>query len=156
MRGLGKEQSRTRQISAHHRIEVDQERTNQQAQSESDKNVDPQHCNRSQVRVPVETTNCLAHRVNSISEGEKGMEETEEGGHHLDGIQARRSGDLKDHNDDTQALTDMLEAGRQHVDHGKEHQRNKDSSPHKGQFRDRLDPDHQIADGDDQSLPNRE
>ena len=50
----------------------------------------------------------------------------------------------------------MLEAGRQHVDHGKEDQRNKDSSPHKGQFRDRLDPDHQIADGDDQSLPNRE
>lgn len=92
MRGLGKEQSRTRQISAHHRIEVDQERTNQQTQSESDKNVDSQHCNRSQVRVPVETSNGLAHRVNSISEGEERMEETEEGGHHLDGIQARRSG----------------------------------------------------------------
>ena len=153
MRGLGKEQSRTRQISAHHRIEVDQERTNQQTQSESDNHVNTQNCNRSQVCVPVETTNSLAHRVNPIGEGEERMEETEEGGHHFNGIQARGTRDLKDHNDDTQALTDMLEAGRQHVDHRMEHQRNKDS---KGQFRNRLYTDNQIADGDDQSLPNRE
>ena len=118
--------------------------------------MNPQDCKRSQVGVAVEATDGLAHRVNPIGEGEKRVEKTEEGRHHFDGIQARRSGDLKNHNDDTQALTDMLETGRQHVDHGKEHQRNKDSSTYKGKLRDRLDTDNQIADGNNQSLPDRE
>ena len=63
--------------------------------------MNPQDCKRSQVGVAVEAADGLAHRIDAIGEGEKRMEETEEGGHHLDGIQASRARNLQHDNDDT-------------------------------------------------------
>ena len=60
-----------------------------------------QHSNCSNIRVVIEATDRFAHCINAIGEGEKRMEETEEGGHHFDGIQARSARDLQHDNDDT-------------------------------------------------------
>ena len=65
----------------------------------------------------------LTQRVDPVRERQQRVQHTEEGRHHFDRIQAGSTRNLYDHDDDAQALADVLEAGRQHVDDRHKHHR---------------------------------
>ena len=106
--------------------------------------------------MPIEPRHNLTQRVNTVSEGEQRVQEAEEGRKHLDRVQAGRTGNLHDHNDDAQALADVLEARGEHVDDRDKHERNSDRRPHETQSGDRLNADDQVTDRHDERLNDPE
>ena len=84
------------------------------------------------------------------------MQETEEGRQHLNRVQAGRAGNLHDHDDDAQALTDVLEARRKHVDDRHVDHRNNDRRPHERRARDGLHANGQVTDRHDERLDDAE
>ena len=80
------------------------------------------------------------------------MEPLEEAGHHLDGIHARRAGDLHNDEDDADGLTDMLKGSRQRIDDVDVGERDGDAAQHKEQRIDALHANDQVAHRNDDGL----
>ena len=155
-RRLGHEQARGRQVARDHRVEVDQEGTQRQPNDECDQRVNSERPQGQEVLVPVEAAHRLAHRFNPICEREHRMQETEKRRQHLNRVQAGRAGNLHDHDDDAQALTDVLEARRKHVDDRHVDHRNNDRRPHESRARDGLHANDQVTDRHDKRLDDAE
>ena len=155
-RRLGQEETGGGQVTGDHRIQVDQERSQREANRKGNQSLGAENCQARQERVPVESPDDFTQRINAIGEGEQRMQEPEEGGQHLDRIQTGRSGNLHDHDDDAQTLADVLEARGEHVDDRDKHERNSDRRPHETQSGDRLNADDQVADRHDERLNDPE
>ena len=106
--------------------------------------------------MPVESPDDLTQRINTVGEGEQRMQEPEEGGQHFDRIQAGRARNLHDHDDDAQALADVLEARREHVDNRHEHHRDHHRRPHETQSGHRLHADDKDTGRHDKRLDDPE
>ena len=112
-----------------------------------------QHPNCSNIRVVIEATDRFAHGIDAIGEREKRVEETEEGRHHLDWIQASSTRDLQHDNDDAKAFTNVLETSRQHVNNREIGQGTDHRCPNKSKLGDSLDPNDEISNRHNHCLP---
>ena len=117
--------------------------------------MDRQHPYCSNIRVVIEATDRFAHGIDAIGEGEKRMEETEEGRHHLDGIQASSTRDLQHNNDNAQTFADVLEAGCQHINNREISQGTDHRCPNKSKLGDSLDPNDEISNRHNHCLSKR-
>ena len=68
------------------------------------------------VLAAVEAADGLAHGLDAVREGEQRVDRLEEARGHLDGIQPRRAGYLREHQHDADALADVLQRDRERVD----------------------------------------
>ena len=155
-RGLGQEEPGGRQVARDHRVQIHQERTQREADREGNQRLGAENRQARQVGVSVEPGDDLTQRVNTVGEGEQRVQEAEEGRQHLDRIQAGRPGNLHNHDDDAQALADVLEARGEHVDDRHKHQRDDHRRPHERGTRHRLHADNQVADRHDERLNDPE
>ena len=136
--GLADHEARRGKLLIKEQIEVEQQRAQLQTDKERD---DKEHAQDAQVEQVVErihATDGLAQQVDAIGEGQQRMQPLEEAGHHLDGIHARRAGDLHNDEDDANGFTDMLKGGGQRIDDIDVGERDSDAAQHKEQRIDAL------------------
>ena len=96
-------------------VEVEQQRTQLQADKERH---DQEHAQNAQVKQVVERIHAadrLAQQIDAVGKGQQRVQPLEEAGHHLDGVHARRTRDLHDDKNDADCLADMLKRSGQRV-----------------------------------------
>ena len=96
-------------------VEVEQQRTQLQADKERH---DQEHAQNAQVKQVVERIHAadrLTQQIDAIGKGQQRVQPLEEAGHHLDGVHARRTRDLHDDKNDADCLADMLKRSGQRV-----------------------------------------
>ena len=150
--GLADHEARRGKLLIKEQIEVEQQRA--QLQTDKERH-DQEHAQDAQVEQVVErihATDGLAQQVDAIGEGQQRMQPLEEAGHHLDGIHARRTGDLHNDEDDADCLADMLKGGGQRIDDVDVSERNSDAAQHKEQRIDALNANDQVAHRNDNGL----
>ena len=150
--GLADHQTRRGKLLIKEQIEVEQQRTQLQANKECDGKEHAQDAQVEQVVERIHATDGLAQQVDAIGEGQQRMQPLEEAGHHLDGIHARRAGDLHNDEDDANGFTDMLKGGGQRIDDVDVGERDCDAAQHKEQRIDALHANDQVAHRNDNGL----
>ena len=150
--GLTDHQTRRGKLLIEEQIEVEQQRAQLQTDKERDGKEHAQDAQVEQVVERIHATNGLAQQVDAIGEGQQRMQPLEEAGHHLDGIHARRAGDLHNDEDDTNGFTDMLKRGGQRIDDVDVGERDCNAAQHEQQRANALHANDQISHRNDDGL----
>ena len=150
--GLTDHKARRGKLLIKEQVEVEQQRT--QLQTDKERH-DQEHAQDAQVEQVVERVHAadgLAQQIDAVGEGQQRMQPLEEAGHHLDGIHARRAGDLHNDEDDANGFTDMLKRGGQRIDDVDVSERDSDAAQYKEQRIDALNANDQVAHRNDNGL----
>ena len=149
---LADEQPRVGDPAIEQQCEIAQPRAKEEPEGERQRHVHREDRHGTPVMAVIEPGERFPQRIDPVREREEVVERTEESRHHLDRVQAGRTGDLHDHEQHGQSLADEPEGDRERIDDAEIREPDEHSGPDKREGTGRLHADEQGADGDDQRL----
>ena len=153
---LADHHARTRELAIEEQVEIEQLGPQPHAHEQGDQQKYTEGDEVHQVIHAVHAADGLAHRVNAIRKRQQRMQRLEEARHHLNGVHARGTRDLHDHEDDADGLADVLERDRQGVNDVHVHERGEHAGEHEQRRMLALDTEDEVARAHDDRLDKAE